>query len=361
MRECLLQVFDWSYVVPIYRLNGETAEPVEETTFQAESIMERRDLQAMFRNAIEIIVPNAMVLAEEFGDWEESRRRIDLLCLDREARIVVVELKRTDDGGHMELQAVRYAAMVSHMTFAAAVRAHEEFLSSNNVEDDAERRILEFLGWDEPQPDEFGSDILIVLASAEFSKELTTAVMWLGEHDIDIRCVRLKPYKLGTDVLLDVQQIYPLPEAADYQVRLREKDREERRARSQNRDLTRFNLTIGGRVYENLPKRHLAYYVIREGIERGAEPLEVYPEGRRWLIVPGEYTESEFLAAAENERDEISSTSESRRFFTADDELIKYQGKTYAITKMWGNQTLSEVDRIIEQFQLKDISYRPQA
>ena len=48
-----------------------------------------------------------MVLAEEFGDWQDSRRRIDLLCLDRDAGLVVVELKRTEDGGHMELQAIR--------------------------------------------------------------------------------------------------------------------------------------------------------------------------------------------------------------------------------------------------------------
>ena len=33
----------------------------------------------------------------------------------------MIELKRTDDGGHMDLQAIRYAAMVSSMTFAQAI------------------------------------------------------------------------------------------------------------------------------------------------------------------------------------------------------------------------------------------------
>jgi len=45
-------------------------------------------------------------LSEEFGDWDESRRRIDLLAIDSQANLVVIELKRTSDSGHMELQAI---------------------------------------------------------------------------------------------------------------------------------------------------------------------------------------------------------------------------------------------------------------
>lgn len=46
----------------------------------------------------------------------QPRRRIDLLCLDKNANWVVVELKRTEDGGAMEQQAIRCAAMVSTST-----------------------------------------------------------------------------------------------------------------------------------------------------------------------------------------------------------------------------------------------------
>ena len=65
-----------------------------------------------------------LVIAEEFGNWEDARRRIDLLALDKAGRLVVIELKRTDDGGHMELQAIRYAAMVSAMGFAEVADAN---------------------------------------------------------------------------------------------------------------------------------------------------------------------------------------------------------------------------------------------
>lgn len=337
----------------IYRVSAGKAIPVEETSFRAEDILERRDLQPMFRRSIEMLVPDGFVLAEEFGNWDDSRRRVDLLCLDRSARLVVVELKRTEDGGHMELQAVRYASMVSHMTFAAAVRAHQQFLDANGIEGDAEQRILEHLAWEEPQEEEFASEIAIVLASAEFSKELTTTVIWLSEHDIDIRCIKLKPYKLGEDVLVDVVQIFPLPEAADYQVRLKEKGRAERRARVQNRDLTKYCLKIGSESHDGLPKRRLAFLVIREAVNRGAKPLEVYPTGS-WLIVSGHQDEHGVL---NSKRDEGSSKSEVGRFFTKDEELLQVGGKTYAVTKMWGEQTLTVVDQIIRQFDLDDVSY----
>ena len=71
----------------------------------------------MLKAQIDEIVPDTLVVAEEFGDWEDSRRRIDLLGIDKNANLVVIELKRTQDGGHMELQALRYAAMISALSF----------------------------------------------------------------------------------------------------------------------------------------------------------------------------------------------------------------------------------------------------
>jgi len=46
-----------------------------------------------------------LVIAEEFDGWDKSRRRIDLLGGDKDANLVVYELKRMEDGGHMDLHA----------------------------------------------------------------------------------------------------------------------------------------------------------------------------------------------------------------------------------------------------------------
>ena len=123
----------------------------------------------------------------------------------------------------MELQTLRYAAMVSTMTFRQAVEAYRGFLTREGKDTDPEKRILDFLGWADVDEERFASDVRLLLVAQDFSRELTTAVMWLSERDLDIRCIRTQPYRLDDRLLLDAQQIIPLPEAADYQVRIREK------------------------------------------------------------------------------------------------------------------------------------------
>jgi len=59
-------------------------------------------------------------------------------------------------------------------------------------------------------------------------------VLWLNDRDLDIRCVRVKPYSMDAETILDVQQIVPLPEAQEYVVRLREKAIERREAARQD-------------------------------------------------------------------------------------------------------------------------------
>ncbi len=215
----------------LFEIHPDRLEPVPNAELRAEGLRERADLQRLLRDQLEIVAPKTLLLAEEFGDWEDSRRRIDLLALDEEANLVVIELKTEEDGGHLELQALRYAAMTSTMTFDQACDAHEAYLRKCGLEGNAGARILEFLRWTTPNEREFAADVRIVLVAPDFSREITTTVLWLNEHDLDIRCLRLRAYKLDGRLLVDAQQVLPLPEAQDYQVRVRKKESEGRAAR----------------------------------------------------------------------------------------------------------------------------------
>jgi len=311
---------------------------IEPTTFSEAGFTERADLQQLLKQQIEVIAPNVLIIAEEFGDWADSRRRIDLLGLDKEANLIVIELKRTEDGGHMELQALRYAAMVSALTFDEAVVTFEQYLSKIGHEGDARTRILEFLDWEEPDIEEFPKDVRIVLASAEFSKEITTTVLWLNDHSLDVKCVRLRPYNDAGRLLIDVQQVIPLPEAVDYQTRIRDKRVVERAARTQNRDLTRYDLTVGDETVQNLPKRRAIYQVIRKLCAEGIDPEDIRNviswKGNALYPVDGELDSTAFEIALAARLTEQGNKPDTHRYFIANDELIRANGKTYAVTKM---------------------------
>lgn len=330
--------------MPIYEFSQSGIVALTETTFGSVNVHERRDLQRLLRESIEVIAPESLVISEEFGEWEDSRRRIDLLAVDKDAKIVVIELKRTEDGGHMDLQSIRYASMVSTMTFERAVEVFERYLTALGKKDQDPRvTLLDFLGWDEPDEDLFGQDVRIVLASAEFSKELTSSVLWLIDHTVDIRCVRLKPYVAEGRVFVDVQQIIPLPEVHEYQVQIRDKVRKEREARASTIDFTRFNIRVGDEVRSSMWKRNAIFFICQYLCNKHVNPNEissllVWRSNRVWYSVDGSVNAKEFKTRAAEKAMTNGSTFDARRWFCDDGEPCQANGMTYVFSSQWGGK-----------------------
>ena len=343
----------------LYELTHTAITALDETTFSSQAIKERVDLQRLLKQRIEVIAPDTMIIAEEFCEWEDSKRRIDLLGLDRDANLVVIELKRTEDGGHMELQAVRYAAMVSAMSFSKAVAAYSAYTAANNGAEDPEAAILQFLDWDKPNEGEFGKDVRVVLVSAEFSKEITTSVLWLNDHDLDIRCVRLRPYTLDSRVVLDVQQIIPLPEADSYTIRLKEKAEESRIARRFEPDFSKYDLKVDGTTLPGLSKRGLAYEVVKAAIMKGLLPEQIASliPPNKWISVTGEVSAEEFREQASKLHGKLGGAYNLRRYFCDDGELFPVGGRTYALSNQWSHRSISVLDEIIAKLPPGTVSY----
>ena len=231
----------------IYKVVGNKEELIEvaPTSFGQQGVLERSDLQRMLRDRPEVLEDGLLIIAEEFGNWEDSNRRIDLLGLDAEGYLVVVELKRGETGGHMDLQAIRYAAMVANMTFQQAVDAYQDYLDKRANEegdadepDDAESRLRDHLSSNDQDDPVIHTGIpRIILASENFGKELTTCVMWLNDSWLrdaghEIKCVRLQPHRNGNEILIEASVVIPLPEASDYQTQLGQREQEIRSASS---------------------------------------------------------------------------------------------------------------------------------
>jgi hypothetical protein len=341
--------------VPLFEFTEAAITELKRTSFESFGVQERSDLQRLLRESISVIDPDIYVITEEFGDWQDAKRRIDLLCLDRDANLVVVELKRTEDGGHMDLQALRYAAMVSTLTFEKLVESHVHYLTKCGRGQDATQCILQFLGWEEEVEHTLGDDVRIILVAAEFSKEITSTVLWLNERDLDIRCIRLRPYEWESRLLLDVQQIIPLPEASDYQVKVKEKAVEKRAAeRKFNPDFSKYDLTVGEEAYPHLTKRALGFRVLQAAIRAGVTPQELttYIGGAvtSWLITADGILNAEEFAQAASQISTKFGKYQLSRFFVRQEDLIHIGGKTCAISNQWDLGDIPALQRITEGY-----------
>lgn len=328
----------------IYQVTDNEIKTISRTTFSETGLKEREDLQRLLKHQIEIISPDTLVVAEEFGEWDESRRRIDLLGIDKQANIVVIELKRTEDGGHMELQAVRYAAMVSTLTFDRLVDIYSDYIKANDLELNAEASLLDFLGWDEKDEDEFGQEVKIVLASAEFSRELTTTVMWLNDYGLSIRCVRMHPYQSEGKILLDVQSVIPIPEIEDYQVKIREKRQKERASRSGGRDTSRYSIYHNDeQAHAHIRKSDIGYCTVQLLNDKGLIDQSIFE------FLRADNTCAFQLIKLESEVTETNKKYNKYRV-SKDPELI-YDGDEYYIARNWGSGSAKRfADKITAKF-----------
>lgn len=149
--------------------------------------------------------------------------------------------------------------------------------------------MLDFLGWDAPSEEHFGQDVRILLFSEDYSRELTSSVLWLNEKGLDITAFRMSAYTLGTQILIGFQQIIPLKEAEDYQVQVRNKQQVEQVAR-------RARLPWNNEYYANYAGTERSWteavkygFISAGGSSWYTRTLGILePGGRVWVNRPGQ-------------------------------------------------------------------------
>lgn len=321
--------------MPLYELDERRLTSVPTTTYAALGLLERKDLQQFLKADIGVIAGNVLIVAEEFGEWEDARRRIDLLGVDRLGRLVVIELKRTEDGGHVELQALRYAAMVSTMTFDQLASTYQRHLDVTQPEadEDASEKLAE---WLDSEDAVLSRDVRIILVAAGFTREITTTVLWLNDvHGMDITCIRLVPYaQPGRPPLIDVQQVIPLPEAAEYQVKIRHREAVIRAVASSGKDYTKYIVITPSGRSDPLSKR-AAVLTMVQAVHGAGVSLDLIREAltpSKFQFVPGTLSGAALAAAWQ----ETWGRSPDRYFA-----MNPFHGedRTYLLTAQWGRQT----------------------
>ena len=235
---------------------------LEERRFSDLKIREREHLQEWLAHTPEALGEELLVIQKEFDGFADTRERLDLLALDKEGRLVVIENKLDDSGRDVVWQALKYAAYCSNLTQKDIPAIYQKHLDRSAPDEDAEAKLRDFL--DVEDLDEVvlnpGNEQRLVLIAANFRKEVTAAALWLLGHGVRAQCFRVVPYSFGEEVFIDLQQIIPTPEAADFMIGMAAKDSEQKSVEGAQRRSHKLRHAFWTQTLEALRERNVSLF-----------------------------------------------------------------------------------------------------
>lgn len=205
---------------------------IEPSTFEELKIWERKDLEKWVENNPELLGEDLFVISTEYDKFDRSNDRLDVLAVDKNGKLVVIELKRDIAPTTTEMQAIKYAAFCSNFTLNDVIEIYVERKKSKGeiiTEEDARDELMEFVQDD--SFDEIDNKPRIILVAREYKQETTSSILWLRSFGLDISCVKLELHSLkdetGRDtVAINSSIIIPLPDAKEYLVDRERKETE---------------------------------------------------------------------------------------------------------------------------------------
>lgn len=208
---------------------------IEKKTFHDLGFKERKHLQEWICKNTEMLGEDLLIIQKEFSGFDDTSERLDLLAIDRDGNLVIIENKLDDSGKDVTWQALKYVSYCSSLSKGDIKGIYQNYLDINNIKESAEKLISDFFKLEDFNEVELNTgDQRIILVSASFRKEVTSTVMWLLDHNVKIKCIRVTPYILGEQVLIDTEQIIPIKDAEEYQIKLANKKQEEYISKEKN-------------------------------------------------------------------------------------------------------------------------------
>lgn len=202
------------------------------------NILEKEDLEEWAIEEPRVLGENLLVISSEYANFADLRDRLDILAIDPNGKLVVVELKRDKADRTTDLQAIKYASYCSTLTAEDIQKDYRDFWNERDEAklspEEVGEKFVEFLnqgitgealytddGWANFELDDKPR---IMLVAGSFGPEITSPVMWLiEEYNLDITCTRIEAYKHRDRIILNSQQVIPIPEAEEYLTKRREK------------------------------------------------------------------------------------------------------------------------------------------
>jgi hypothetical protein len=212
-------------------MQNKKAVSLDRKSFSELKLSERNDLQEWIAGNPQILGENLLIIQKEFDGFSDTNERLDLLAIDEGGRLVVIENKLDDSGKDVVWQALKYVSYCATLTKGEICEIYQRYLESIGSSGVASERIADFFDeqdYESIRLNPSDGDQRIILVAANFRKEVTSTVLWLCNHGVEIKCIKVTPYKDGDRLYLDAEQILPIQDTDDYQIRLTAKKREEK-------------------------------------------------------------------------------------------------------------------------------------
>jgi hypothetical protein len=206
----------------VFTVEGASAQRAAPITLSDAGLREREHLQEWVVAHPEVLGPDVKIVTIEFGSWTghsgaTERDRLDVLGLASDGRLVVVELKRDKAPDTVEMQALKYASLVSRFTRDDVDRVHAQFLSQRRGERiDPSTAGAELDEWATITEESLRLPRVVLMASA-FPQTVTATVVFLHQQlGLDVQLLAFQAYRTASEVLLTVSQHYPPPEIEEF-------------------------------------------------------------------------------------------------------------------------------------------------
>lgn len=200
---------------------------LEKKSFSELKFSERYDLQEWIADNPTVLGERLLIIQKEFAGFSDTKERLDLLALDENGNLVIIENKLDDSGKDVVWQALKYVSYCAALTKAEICEIFQSYLGNGRSAKDIIAEFYDNLDFDSIRLNPNDGDQRIIFVSANFRKEVTSTVLWLRDHGVDITCIKVAMFQDEGRLYLDTEQILPIKDIGDYQIRLSAKKQED--------------------------------------------------------------------------------------------------------------------------------------
>lgn len=207
---------------------NKTTEEIKEISFKEVGLKERKDLQEWIANNPNMLGEDLLIIQKEFDGFNDTNERLDLLALDKEGNLVVIENKLDDSGRNVVWQSLKYAGYCSSLKKEDIRSIFQQYLIKTGSTESAEVLITDFLNKPDFSEVQLNQDLTqrIILVAKEFRKEVTNTVIWARKFGMKIQCIKVIPFIIGEQLIVDTDQIIPVKDIEDIMIGYDEKSLE---------------------------------------------------------------------------------------------------------------------------------------